>query len=184
MICYSDSYMAVRASFDGFVLKKHSLLEMTQSVTLFTRQKGKMHHILKGGQKITSRRSAHLQTGNLIRIDASLHTGGSWYVNTTELISGFSILKESTDRVRVLYNLCMVLDRLLPLEQAEPTVYDMLVRALIHLNETQLHYDRVFFSFFADIYAELGYGVERIETYDDAHDIVRELVDEKVRFLL
>lgn len=78
----------------------------------------------------------------------------------------------------------MVLDRLLPLEQAEPTVYDMLVRALIHLNETQLHYDRVFFSFFADIYAELGYGVERIETYDDAHDIVRELVDEKVRFLL
>jgi recombinational DNA repair protein (RecF pathway) len=51
--------MAFSTTFEGFVLKKYTLLEMTQSITVFTKERGKMHFIVKGAQKLTSRRSSH-----------------------------------------------------------------------------------------------------------------------------
>lgn len=176
--------MPVLASFEGVVLKKYTLLESTQSLTVFTKEKGKMHFIVKGAQKLTSRRSPHLQTGNLITLDASLHKNGSWYVRSTHLVSGFSLLKESEARVRVLYNMLLVLDRLLPLEQADDMVYARLIRAMVHLNDRSNHCDTVLFSFVSELFALLGYGEKSIENYDDVTTVLSHVVDEKVRLLL
>lgn len=176
--------MAYSTTFEGFVLKKYTLLEMTQSITVFTKQRGKMHFIVKGGQKITSRRSSHLQTGNLIGIDAASHSSGSWYVRSTSLQSGFSILKESEDKMRVLYNILLVLDRLLPLEQEEGMVYEMLLRAIVHLNSVDAEHDGVLFAFVREICETLGYGRHSVVTYDDIHDVMNKVVEEQVRFVI
>ncbi|MBP6993913.1 DNA repair protein RecO [Candidatus Woesebacteria bacterium] len=176
--------MAYSTTFEGFVLKKYTLLEMTQSITVFTKQRGKMHFIVKGGQKITSRRSSHLQTGNLIGIDAASHPSGTWYVRSTNLQSGFSILKESEDKTRVLYNILLVLDRMLPLEQEEGMVYEMLLRAIVHLNSVDAKHDDVLFAFVREICETLGYGRYPVTTYDDIHEVMNKVIDEQVRFVI
>lgn len=176
--------MAVLSTFEGVVLKKFSLLEMSQSVTVFTKEMGRVQLLIKGVKKITSRRAAHIQTGNLVGIQASLHVSGSWYVNSTSLLSGFSALKESEHRIRVLYNMLLVLDRLLPLEQSEPMVYSQFIRALIHLNNLNLGHDMALFSFVEDLYEILGYGQQTVETYDDLQKILSNFANEKVRLFV
>jgi DNA repair protein RecO len=176
--------MAFSTTFEGFVLKKYTLLEMTQSVTVFTKERGKMRFIIKGAQKLTSRRSSHLQTGNLIKLDAASHANGAWYVRSTSLQSGFAILKESEDKVRVLYNILLVLDRLLPLEQEEGMVYEMFLRAIVHLNSVHAEHDSVLFAFVREICETLGYGQYPVMTYDDIHDVMSKVMDEQVRFLV
>lgn len=176
--------MAFSTTFEGFVLKKYTLLEMTQSITVFTKEKGKMHSIVKGAQKLTSRRASHLQTGNLITIDATAHANGAWYVRSTSLQSGFSILKESEDKVRVLYNILLVLDRLLPLEQEEGMAYAMFLRAVVHLNSIHAEHDSVLFAFVREICETLGYGQYPVMTYDDIHEVMLKVMDEQVRFLV
>ena len=166
------------------MLKKYTLLEMTQSITVFTKEKGKMHFIVKGAQKLTSRRASHLQTGNLITIDATAHANGAWYVRSTSLQSGFSILKESEDKVRVLYNILLVLDRLLPLEQEEGMAYAMFLRAVVHLNSIHAEHDSVLFAFVREICETLGYGQYPVMTYDDIHEVMLKVMDEQVRFLV
>ena len=176
--------MAILSTFEGVVLKKFSLLEMSQSVTVFTKEMGKVHLMLKGAKKITSRRAAHVQTGNLIGIQASLHVSGSWYVNSTSLRSGFSVLKESEHRIRVLYNMLLVLDRLLPLEQSEPFVYSQFIRALIHLNNLDSEHDTALFSFVEDLYEMLGYGQQTVSTYEDLQTILSNSANERVRLYI
>ena len=176
--------MAFTTTFEGFVLKKTRLLETTQSITVFTKEKGKMYFIVKGAQKLTSRRSSHLQTGNLISLDAASHVSGAWYVRSTGLQSGFSLLKESSDKVRVLYNLLLVLDRLLPVEQPEVMVYEMFLRAIVHLNSTQIQHDGVLFAFVGQICETLGYGQQAVTTYDDVHTVISKVMDEQVTFLV
>ena len=176
--------MSFSTTFEGFVLKKYTLLELTQSITVFTKERGKMHFIVKGAQKLTSRRSSHLQTGNLISLDATVHANTAWYVRCTSLRSGFSILKESEDKVRVLYNILLVLDRLLPLEQAEGMVYAMLLRAIVHLNSEHAEHDSLLFAFVREICETLGYGQHPIMTYDDIHEVMSKVMDAQVRFLV
>lgn len=173
--------MATLSTFEGVILKKHTLLETAQSVTVFTKDEGKIHLMLKGAKKLTSRRAAHIQTGNLVHIHASLHVSGSWYVNSTSLISGFSALKESEHRVRVLYNMLLVLDRMLPLEQPEQMIYMQFLRALIHLNNLDSSHDALLFSFVERLYEQLGYGTKTIETYEDVQTIVSNATQERVR---
>jgi len=176
--------MAFSTVFEGFVLKKYTLLEMTQSIIVFTKERGKIRFMIKGAQKLTSRRSSHIQTGNLIKIDATSHASGAWYVRSTALQSGFSVLKESEDKVRVLYNILMVLDRMLPLEQEESMVYEMFLRAIVHLNSTHAEHDSVLFTFVREICDTLGYGKYSVMTYDDIHNVMSKVIEEQVRFLV
>ncbi len=139
--------------------------------------------MVKGAQKITSRRSPHLQTGNLVNLDVSLARNGAWYVRSTQLISGFSALKESQERVRVLYNMLLVIDRLLPLEQADEMVYARLIRAMVHLNDQTDEVDRVLLTFVSELFELLGYGKEQFESYDEMTDKLSALAEERIKLI-
>lgn len=177
-------HMSRAIRLEGVVLKKQLLLGTAQSVTLFTRSHGKIRCIVRGSRVLTSRRSSHLQTGNLIAFDVIPHVSGAWYLASTSLRSAFSLLKESDDKVRVLYNILLVLDRLLPLEVREDMIYEMLLRAVIHLDRAQIDHDRLLFIFVRDICETLGYGARAVETYEDVHEVVAKVAEEDVRLLM
>ncbi len=176
--------MAHSIRIEGVVLKKYTLLETTQSVTIFTRPYGKLHAIVKGARSLTSRRSPHLQTGNLITCEITQHVSGAWYLGSTTLHSAFSVLKESQDKVRVLYNILLVLDRLLPVESPEDMIYEMLIRAMVHLDKMEVGHDRLLFTFVRDMCEALGFGEQTIHSYDDVQDVVATVAEEQVRLVL
>jgi len=105
----------------AFVLKRTILLGKDSMVTLFAKDQGKTTVLVKGVRKFTSKRAAHLQTGNLIQ--AQIHeTNGITYLQSSELISGFMSLRTSA-YIDHLYLLLATVDGLIPEGQSENQVF-------------------------------------------------------------
>ncbi len=116
---------------EGFVLKKKTLLERDIFVTLFTKEFGKLALMAKGVRTFTSRRSAHIQSGNLIKATLS-HTNDRYFLQSTDLISGFMHLRTAalTD---YMYTLLAIIDRLLPEGEPEEEIYEIMKRYVVRL---------------------------------------------------
>jgi DNA repair protein RecO (recombination protein O) len=119
---------------EAVVLKKKDLLNKDVLISLFTQDLGRLTVFAKGIKKITSRRSPHLQTGNLINVIVS-HKNDHYFLQESELISGFSELKKKDRNVGQLYSYLFVLDRLLPEGQKETRIYNMTKNFLIDLSK-------------------------------------------------
>ena len=119
---------------EAIVLRKKNLLNKDVLVSLFTQDLGRLTVFAKGVRKITSRRSPHLQTGNLINVLIS-HKNDYYYLQESQLISGFSELKKDENKVGQLYLFLFVLDRLLPERQKETKVYNLTKNFLIDLTK-------------------------------------------------
>lgn len=119
---------------EAIVLRKKNLLNKDVLVSLFTQDLGRLTVFAKGVRKITSRRSPHLQTGNLINVLIS-HKNDYYYLQESQLISGFSELKKDENKVEQLYLFLFVLDRLLPERQKEIKVYNLTKNFLIDLTK-------------------------------------------------
>jgi len=162
---------------EAIVLKKKSLLEKDMSVSLFTEEEGKLSVLAKGIKKITSRRSPHLQTGNLISIQ--LHKKNDrYYLKESSLISGFSELKKDRDKVRTLFYLFFVLERLLPDHQKEDIVYSLTKSFLVKLSQSKSNYDTLSL-YLNKILKALGY-IKKDQSISELEEIVSELINEKL----
>ncbi len=118
---------------EGFVLKKKILLDKDLFITIFTKEEGKITVVAKGARSLTSRRAAHLQSGNLIR--AQLSTSRErMYLQSTDLISGFLQLR--TEKfVDYIYIFLAVIDAMLPEGQEEIEIYTILKRFFVKLSK-------------------------------------------------
>ena len=87
---------------EAIVLRKKDLLNRDVLISFFSQNLGRLTVFAKGIKKITSRRSPHLQTGNLINVLLS-HKSDRFYLQESQLISGFSELKKDEGKVRQLY---------------------------------------------------------------------------------
>src|SRR3989339_1447299 len=119
---------------EAIVLKKRDLLNRDVLISLFSQNLGRLTVFAKGVKKITSRRSPHLQTGDLINVLVS-HKNDHYYLQESQLISGFSELKKEEKKVKQLYTFLFVLDRLLPEQQKETKTYNLTKNFLIDLSK-------------------------------------------------
>src|SRR3989344_5865413 len=120
---------------EAIVLRKKDLLNRDVLISFFSQDLGRLTVFAKGVKKITSRRSPHLQTGNLINVLIS-HKNDHFYLQESQLISGFSELKKDDNKVKQLYLFLFVLDRLLPDQQKEAKVYNLTKNFLIKLTKS------------------------------------------------
>jgi DNA repair protein RecO (recombination protein O) len=159
---------------EGFVLKKKSLLGKDEMVTIFTKEYGKIRALAKGVKAFKSKRSAHLQTGNLIK--ATISSGHSIkYIQTTDLISGFMGLRTNT-HIDALYLLIATVDGLLPEDQQEPRVYQIFTKAFVNLSKSDANVTKVVTTSVNQLLHALGYAdqeyplseaLSKIEEYTD-----------------
>lgn len=140
---------------EGFVLKKKIILNKDYVVTLFTKERGKIRLIAKGARKITSRRAAHIQTGNLIDIQFS-ERGQTGFLQSTVLISGF-VQTRTEKKVDVLYLFLYILDKLLPEEQPEEEIYIYLKSFFIELSKEEKTSDELLTKYLQKVLLTLGY---------------------------
>lgn len=162
---------------EAIVLKKRSLLGRDVLVSLFTKEEGKMVAIAKGIKKITSRRSPHLQTGNLIT--AKLHKKGERnYLEESNLLSGFSELKKDQGKINHLYQFFFVLERLLPEHQKEDIVYNLTKSFLVKLSQSNLK-NNLILLYFNKILRSLGY-IKKNHDMIELEAIISDLINEKL----
>jgi len=159
---------------EAVVLKKKSLLNKDLLVFLFSKEQGKVVVVAKGVKKITSRRSPHLETGNLITV--LLHKKADHqYLQETELISGFSELKKDPEKVGRLYQFFFVLERLLPENQKEDVVYNLTKSFLVKLSRA----GDIMTLYLNKVLKALGY-TKKDHDFVELTVIISELINEKL----
>lgn len=162
---------------EGFVLKKKALLEKDIVVTLFTEEMGKITTMAKGARSITSRRAAHLQTGNLIKAQLSdFHE--IFYIQSSELISGF--MQVRTDKkINTLYLFLYILDKLLPEKLDEKNIYKITKKFFISLSKDELPVHEILRTALQKTLMELGY-IEGSLTLGQLLETVENNIEEKL----
>jgi DNA repair protein RecO (recombination protein O) len=162
---------------EGFVLKKKKLLDKDILVTIFTSELGKIVVVAKGARSITSRRAAHLQTGNLIRAQLSeIHD--RMYVQSSELISGFMQLR-TDKKFNALYLFLYILDKLLPEKVQEHSIYNLTKRFFISLSKDEEQPFQILQKSLQKTLEELGY-IEGTKTLSELLETVENNIEEKL----
>ena len=165
---------------EAIVLKKKDLLNKDVLISLFTQDLGRLTIFAKGVKKITSRRSPHLQTGNLINILVS-YKNDHYYLQETQMLSGFSELKKEEKKVKQLYAFLFVLERLLPEQQRETKVYNLSKNFLIDLSKSSKP-SLITVKYLTDIMIHLGYLDKKV-SYPELKSLIEEIINEKVPLL-
>ena len=165
---------------EAIVLKKKDLLNKDVLISVFSQDLGRFTLFAKGIKKITSRRSPHLQTGNLINVLVS-HKNDHYYLQESELVSGFSELKKNEKKVNNLYSFLFVLERLLPEQQKETKTYNLTKNFLIDLSKS-VKPDIVTFQYLTDIMMQLGYLDQKV-SYLELKSLIEEIINEKIPLL-
>lgn len=162
---------------EAIVLKKKDLLNKDVLISLFTSEFGRLMVMAKGIKKLTSRRSPHLQTGNLINILVS-HKNDYYFLQESQIISGFADLKKEETKVKQLYSLLFVLDRLLPEQQKEAKIYNLTKNFLIDLSKS-LKSENIIVQYLTDIMLSLGYLDQKVNDIE-LKSIIEEIINEKI----
>jgi len=152
--------------FEGFVLKRKVLLDKDIFLTVFTKELGKIVLVAKGARTLTSRRAAHLQTGNLIKGNIS-SSHDRYFLQSTDLISGFLQLR-TTPHIDYIYSFLAVIDRLIPEGEPELEIFTILKRYFIRLSRDE-DPSEILRSSLRDVLKLLGYV--------DAQESLAELID-------
>jgi DNA repair protein RecO (recombination protein O) len=172
------SFMVKSLKTEAIVLKKFDLLNKDVLISLFTQDLGRLTVFAKGIKKITSRRSPHLQTGNLINVLVS-HKNDHYYLQESQLISGFSELKKDEDKVKQLYLYLFILDRLLPEGQKEECVYNLTKRFFIDLSRPLGKERSGLLYYLNKLMGLLGYLHEG-KNFNELKFFIEEIINEKI----
>ena len=162
---------------EAVVLKKKDLLNKDVLISLFTQDLGRLTVFAKGVKKITSRRSPHLQTGNLINI-LLRHRNDHYYLQESEIISGFSELKKESGKVEQLYSFLFVLDRILPEQQKETKIYNLTKNFLIDLSKP-LRSKTIIIKYLTDAMRSMGY-LDKEVSRAELKSLIEEIINEKI----
>lgn len=165
---------------EAIVLRKKNLLGKDTIVTLFTEELGKALTIAKGIRSITSRRLPHTETGNLIT--AFIYKKDSrLYLQETKLISHFSIIKKELMKLESRYLIFYILDRLLPENVQEKTIYTDTKKFFIKLTLRQSINDikKLSTAYLNILLKHLGY-LKEDKPLEDLTAIIEEIIHEKI----
>ena len=161
-------------------LRKKDLLNKDILISFFSQDLGWLTVFAKGVKKITSRRSPHLQTGNLINILVN-HKNDRYFLQESQLISGFSELKKHEKKVNQLYSFLFVLDRLLPEQQKETKVYNLTKNFLIDLTKSAKS-EVITVKYLTETMKLLGYLDKKISPLE-LKFLIEEIINEQIPIL-
>lgn len=162
---------------EAIVLRKKDLLNKDILISLFTQELGRLTVFAKGVKKITSRRSPHLQTGNLINIIVS-HKNDHYFLQESQIVSGFSELKNNSDKVQHLYTYLFVLDRLIPEGQKEAKAYNLSKNFIIDLTKSA-DSRKITQQYLNGIMIQLGY-LDKELGFPELKSHIEEIINEKI----
>jgi DNA repair protein RecO len=161
----------------ALVLKKRVLPRDDMLVVLFTGQQGKLAAYAKGIRSITSKRSPHIQTGNLIEVQLR-QNNNNYYLQQTSLLSAFQDIKNDLKRMNYAYAAFFVLDNILPELEPEPQVMESTLKYLSRLSKKDSGYGLLFVSYLEEIAATLGFLSD--EEQPDIIAYIEQLIDAKI----
>lgn len=166
----------------GIILKKRELLNKDRLITIFSEEIGKVNVIAKGIKKITSKRLPHTETANLIK--AVLYKKNDrYYLHETELISAFSKIKKHKSKIELLYYFFFILERIIPENEKEPTIYKLTKQFLIDLSNNNEFSQKELTFYLNRLISSAGFLYEK-KTLDQLKPYIEDIINEKIPLIV
>ncbi|MBN2119978.1 MAG: DNA repair protein RecO [Candidatus Omnitrophica bacterium] len=110
----------------GFILRNFDFRETSKIAHVFTQKNGKIHGLLKGFRTGKKEFTTTLDTFSLNEIVFYESRNELWLVSAADLISGFSYLKENTEKNLVANFIVELVDKVSPLHHPCPEIFELL----------------------------------------------------------
>lgn len=171
--------MSQGVKIEGFIFKKTSLLNRDLTITIFCRELGRIRVMAKGVKKLTSRRGPHIETGNLI--NAVLSKNKDYYfLQETNLISGFSQIKKNQSKFQCLYLFLFILEKLLPENQKEEKMYRLFKSFMVDLSKRN-DYKKIMTDYLNNCISLMGYQEnDKDKGLIEMTAFIEEIINEKL----
>lgn len=140
---------------EGFIINRLSLRDADRFLTIFTRDHGKISCYAKGIRKITSSRIAKLNLFSKIKFNY-IEKSGRKTLTQVDLIDGYQSSKQDLPNISRLFQIGEIVDGLVPENQTNPKVYDLLNLAFSNLHKFDT--PNYLIRFKQKLLKELGYG--------------------------
>lgn len=118
----------------GIILKKYSLLNKDQIVTIFGEETGLIRVFGKHVKTKLSRRSFHLQTGNLVYLLIN-ESRSTFYLSAIDTISAFKDIKQNLEKVHHVYSVFFILEKVLTENTEERELFLNVIQYLSELSK-------------------------------------------------
>lgn len=119
---------------EAIIIKRKNFGEADRILTVFTKNHGKIKIIAKGVRKISSRRSPHVELLNLSILN--LYPGKMMILTEAETLYHHSGLKNDLQKSGFAFYICELVDGLLPENQENFQVYNLIKNTLFNLENT------------------------------------------------
>lgn len=113
---------------EGLIIKRSNFGEADRVLTALTDRYGKVTIIARGVRKITSRRAGNIELLN--RVKLHLFRGRGLTLTEAEAIETFQTLKSNLTLSTVAFHVIEVVDRLVPVNQKNASLYNLVVGVL------------------------------------------------------
>jgi DNA repair protein RecO len=141
----------------GIILKKTPVSEHHYLVTMLTQKGGLVRAFAYGVRSLTSKRIAHLEIGNMIAAQLS-HSGDRHLLGETELLFGFTGIKNSSSNLNTAYYIFAFLAKVMPEGFSEEKIFKLVFAYLSDLNKPTDRQKLSLDAFLTTLLLELGYA--------------------------
>ncbi len=118
----------------GLILGRFNYREADRVLTILTRHRGKKKILARSVRKLTSKRAGQVEIFNRIR--GQVHRGKGWDIlGEVGECSSCKTVRQSLAKISTAYQMCELVDRLVPEEEENKVIYDFLLRCLKKLDE-------------------------------------------------
>ena len=114
---------------EGIIIRRYNQGDRDKTVTVFTRERGKITAIAKGARKINSRRGGHLELFNKVKL--TIYQGkGLDTITGAVSIDCFPCLRLEPNITQLAYYVCEITEGLLAEKQKHPEIFSQLIKVL------------------------------------------------------
>jgi len=164
-------------SLQGIIIKRADFGEADKIITLFSSDRGKFSLMARGIRKLTSKRAGSMELFNRVKVSAVSGRGQLDTLTEVQLLESYSDWKKQLGRVNIAYQLCEVVDKLLPDHQPHPRVYEILSLSLSQINRLGADWDKQLDGWLLDILIDLGYWPAGEKFTGDINGFIESLIN-------
>lgn len=163
---------------EAIIIKRKNFGEADRILTAITKGSGKIKIIAKGVRKISSKRSPHVELLNLSVLN--LHLGKMMILTEAETLYHHAGLKNDLSRSGAAFYLCELVDGLIPENQENFQVFNLLKNTLLQLevsNDPRL----VVSSFERDLLTILGFWPKEQAFLENSDKFIEGIMEKKIK---
>lgn len=166
----------------GIIIARRNFLETDRIITILTEDRGKQVFWARGVRKITSQRGPRIEMFNYIT--AQIHQGKTWdIIGEVETINRFPRLKKNLTRISAGYEICELVDHLIPENDHLPGLLPLVLSQFQFLDQANsLNLDNLLFIFKTKLLVITGFWPENKKITDqEVNHFIEDLIHAKIK---